>query len=57
MSLFLSCDFIIEIYAWATSRGIEYIVWTALPPKFIASFHPETPDEKLQVSAAESGDF
>jgi len=24
---------------------------------FISSFHPETPDEKLLVSASESGDF
>lgn len=25
---------IIDVAAWATSRGVEHIVWTALPPKF-----------------------
>lgn len=25
---------IIEIAAWATSRGLEHVIWTALPPKF-----------------------
>ena len=30
----LAC--IVNIGAWATSRGVEHIVWTALPPKFKA---------------------
>lgn len=40
---------IIDLDAWATSRGIQDVVWTALPPKFKCEVHPPpTRDEVVE---------
>lgn len=35
----------IELDAWALARGVEHVVWTALPAKFDGKDRTPTPDE------------
>lgn len=38
---------ILEIEAWAVARGVEHIIWTALPPKYDGKCKRPSADEVL----------
>lgn len=43
---------VLEIENWAIARGVEHVVWTALPPKFNKEEKPPTAEQVISHLAA-----